>query len=186
MSTPRIAPASEPVSPAIRKRLERLLPPGLPTPQLYLTVARNEGLFNHIADVGLLGPTGLLDRRVIPSALRELVILRTCVAAGNDYEFNLHVSTISEQMGLTRAQIEAVRHASPKEGVWSAAQVAVMRLIDALVRRLEVTDEEFAAVREHFDDATLVEITMLVGLYMIPAMLVALARPNMDEYERSG
>jgi hypothetical protein len=134
--------------------LDRVLPPGLPTPQVYLTLARNAGLFKHMVDSGLLGPTGLMDRGSIDSALRELLILRTCVATRNDYEFNLHVSTISEQMGLTHAQIEAVRQPSPTEGVWSATQVALMLLVDALVTRLDVTDEEFAIAREHFDDAT--------------------------------
>ena len=50
-------------------------------------------------DSGWLGPTGLLDRRVLPARLRELLILRTCVAAGNDYEWQLHVNTISARMG---------------------------------------------------------------------------------------
>ena len=185
MDTPRITPITEPVAPSIKERLDRilpLLPPGLSAPQIYLTVARNEGLFNHIMDIGYLGPTGLMDRGAIDSALRELVILRTCVATGNDNEFNLHVSTISERMGLTVAQIEAVREPSPTEGVWSAAQVAVMSLIDALIGRFEVTDEEFAIAREHFDEAMLIDITMLVAHYMVPAFLVALARPKMDDY----
>jgi alkylhydroperoxidase family enzyme len=184
MKASRIEPCREPVAPAIRKRLDRVLPPGLPTPQVYLMLARNEGLLTHMVDTGLLGPTGLMDRGEIDSALRELVILRTCVATRNDYEFNLHVQTISEQMGLSRAQIEAVRLPSPTEGVWSAAQVAVMRLVDALVERLDVTDEEFAVAREHFDDATLIEISMLVGLYVMAAMVAALARPKMDDYQR--
>ena len=86
MDTPRIPPITEPVAPSIKERLDRilpLLPPGLSAPQIYLTVARNEGLFNHIVDIGYLGPTGLMDRGAIDSALRELVILRTCVATGN-------------------------------------------------------------------------------------------------------
>ena len=186
MNASRIAPVSEPVAPAIRERLDRVLPPGLPTPQIYLTLLRNEGLFTHMIDSGLLGPTGLMDRGSIDSTLRELLILRTCVATGNDYEFNLHVTTISERMGLTRAQIEDVRRPSPTEGVWSARQVALVLLVDALVKRLDVTDEEFAAAREHFDDATLIEITMLVGLYVLAAMVAALARPQMDAYQRPG
>ena len=41
MDTPRIAPLADPLPPAVASRLARLLPPGLPAPQLFLTVARN-------------------------------------------------------------------------------------------------------------------------------------------------
>jgi hypothetical protein len=54
MDTPRITPITEPLAPSIKERLDRilpLLPPGLSAPQIYLTVARNEGLFNHIVDI---------------------------------------------------------------------------------------------------------------------------------------
>jgi hypothetical protein len=34
----------------------------------------------------------------------------------------------------------------------------------------------------HFDEATLIEITHLVGLYTGVAMMVALAKPNFDRY----
>jgi hypothetical protein len=59
-----------------------------------------------------------------------------------------------------------------------------MSLIDALIGRFEVTDEEFAMAREHFDEAMLIDITTLVAHYMVPAFLVALARPKMDDYPK--
>ena len=56
---------------ALAQRLDELLPPGMAAPELFRTVARNEALFIHIADIGLLGPTGLLDRCELAAALRE-------------------------------------------------------------------------------------------------------------------
>jgi 4-carboxymuconolactone decarboxylase len=154
----------------------------MPAPQLFLTVARNTGLFAWLVDSGVLGPSGLADRRTLPPALRELLILRTCVAARNDYEFNLHVQTISQRMGLTEAQIDDLRRAAPAESLWSDAERAAMRLVDTLVQRLAVDDADYARVRAHFDEPTLVEMTHLVGLYTGVAMLVALARPAFDRY----
>ncbi|MEO8103907.1 MAG: carboxymuconolactone decarboxylase family protein [Betaproteobacteria bacterium] len=179
---PRIAPAPAPLSADLARRMQRLLPAGMAIPQIFLTVARNEGLFLHLVDTGLIGPTGLLDRKALPPALRELVILRTCVAAGCEYEFNLHVQTISARMGLSADQIDAIRRPAPGMGLWDARECAAMRLTDALVARLEVTDAEFAAAREHFDEAMLIEITFLVGMYATVAMLAALARPRWDDY----
>ena len=181
-STPRIAPAQEPISAPIAAALARLLPPGMLAPKLFLTVARNEGLFRALADGGLLGPTGLLDLRALPGPLRECVILRTCVAAGNDYEFNLHVQTISQRMGLSGEQIDDVRRPQPNAALWSAQQLAAMALVDDLVPGLRVGDATFERCRAVFDEPELVELTQLVGLYTGVAMLVALARPAFDTY----
>lgn len=179
MHTVRIQPLSDPAQ--VAQRLARLLPPGMGAPRLFLTVARNAGLFNWMVDTGLLGPSGLADRKTLAPALRELLILRTCVATRNDYEFNLHVQTLSRRMGLSDAQIDDVRRPAPSGGLWTDAEQAAMRLVDALVR-LQVDDEVHDQARRHFDDATLVEMTHLVGLYTGVAMLVALARPAFDRY----
>jgi 4-carboxymuconolactone decarboxylase len=182
MTEPRIAPVTAPYSPAITAAMARLLPADMAPPQIFLTFARNEGLFLKLVEGGVLGPTGLMDRRVLPPALREMVILRTCVAAGCDYEFNLHVQTISERMGLSAAQIADLRWPEPTPALWGAAELALMPLIDGLVLRREVSDAVYAPARQHHSEAALIEITHLVGLYAGVAMLAALARPQLDRY----
>src|SRR5258707_976911 len=72
------------VSEALQQRFDCVVPKGAPPPEIYRAIARNEAMFVHVVDTGLLGPTGLFDRGVLPSRLRELLILRTCVAARND------------------------------------------------------------------------------------------------------
>ena len=183
---PRIEPLSPPYPPAVAERLARLLPPGMAAPNLFATVARNAGLFGALVDGGLLGPTGLLDRRALPAPLREALILRTCVAARNGYEWNLHVTTIAARMGLSDAQIDDTRAAQPDPALWSEAERSALALADALVGRLGVDDTLYADLRAHFDEATLLEMTQLVGLYTGVAMLVALARPEWNAYPRPG
>jgi len=183
---PRIEPVVPPYSDALQQRFARLMPPDMTPPAIFRAVARNEGLFMHMVDSGLLGPTGLLDRRVLPPRLRELLILRTCMAAGNDYEWHLHVDTISARMGLTDAQIADTRADSPDAALWSEADQAAMALVDALVRQLAVDDTLYQRLRAHHDEATLIEMTQLVGLYTGVAMLVALAQPERDIYRRAG
>lgn len=185
MTEPRIAPLADPLPPAVASRLARLLPPGMAAPQLFLTVARNEGLFTQMVDSGWLGPTGLLDGRRLPRPLREAVILRTCVACRNDYEFNLHVQTISARMGLSEAQIDGVRDEVPDPALWDESTRAVLAMVDALVAHRAIDDAGYARVAAHHDAATLIEVTQLVGLYTGVAMLVGLIRPGLDRY-RSG
>ena len=178
----RIAPLAAPFSDGLAQRFARLVPPGMVPPAIFRAVARNEGLFSQLVDGGLLGPTGLLDRRVLPRPLREMLILRTCAAAGNDYEWHLHVDTISARMGLSAAQVADTRSAEPAPALWSEAERAAMALADALVRRLDVDDALYARLHAHFDEPTLIEMTQLIGLYTGVAMLVALVRPERDAY----
>lgn len=180
-ATPRIAPAAPPLEPGLQDALARLLPPGMPAPRLFLAVGRNAGLFRFMVDSGWIGPTGLLDRRTLPKALRETVILRTCVATRNDYEFNLHVQTVSLRMGLSPRQVDDIRNPACDARLWDGPHLAAIALVDALVRR-EVDDGTYARARAAFDESMLVEITQLAGMYVGVAMQVALARPAFDTY----
>jgi 4-carboxymuconolactone decarboxylase len=182
MHTPRIAPQTLPLPPDLAERMNRLLPAGMPPPQIFLTVARHGELFKEMVDTGLLGPTGLADRKRLAPTLREAVILRTCAMARCDYEFNLHEQTISRRMGLSDAQIADLRGAAPDAALWTPELLAVLQLVDGLVTRLDVDDATWARVRHHFDEAALIEITQLVGHYTGVAMLAALARPGFDRY----
>jgi len=128
---PRIAPRPLPLPPDLAERMARLLPAGMPPPQIFLTVARHGELFKEMVDSGWLGPTGLADRKRLAPALREALILR---------------------------------------------------LVDGLVTRIDVDDATWVSLREHFDEAALLEMTQLVGHYTGVAMLAALARPALDRY----
>ena len=180
----RITPVEAPCSAALAERMARLLPATMTPPVLFRAVARNEGLFNFMVDSRLIGPTGLLDRRWLDPVLREAVILRVCVATGNDYEWQLHVGTISARMGLSAEQIADTRRAQPQPqpGLWSGALLAALALTDALVIERAVDDTLFTRLRAHFDDAQLIELTQLIGLYTGVAMMVALVRPSLDAY----
>lgn len=185
MTSQRIAPLQPPLPPGVAALMLKLIPPGMAPPQLFAAFAKNEGLFKFLVNAGVIGPTGLLDRRTLSRELRECLILRTCVAAGNDYEFNLHVQTISGRMGLTPTQIDDVRRPTPDPSLWPQSAICAMNLTDALVRRLSVSEEVYAQCRQHFDEAMLIEMTQLIGLYVGVAMQVALIRPRFDTYTSS-
>ncbi len=179
---PRITPIDVVLTEPLKSKMEQIFPPQLPSPNLYRTVARNESLFIDMIDRKLLGPTGLLDRRQINPKLRELTILRTCVAGKNDYEFNLHISTISEAMGLTKEQIMDVRSDPPDATLWDESELVLMKLIDSLVGPIEVSDDLFKEVSDHYEESELIELVLLIGLYTSVAMIVAVARPAFDQY----
>lgn len=179
----RIVPVSAPYSEALQQRFDRVVPRGATPPAIYRAIARNESMFCHIVDTQLLGPTGLFDRGVLPPRLRELLILRTCVAARNDYEWHLHVdSTLSARMGLSDAEIADTRNQHPDVVLWTQSECAAMALADMLVSRLDLDDDLYTQLNELFGEATLIEMTQIIGLYTLVAMQVALARPALDNY----
>ncbi len=109
MTKNRIKPLPLPLSEEMQASMDKVFPTALPSPNLYRLVARNKALWKDLIESRIIGRTGLFDKNRIAPDLREKIILRTCVAAKNDYEYALHVETISEKMGLTKAQIEDIR-----------------------------------------------------------------------------
>ncbi|MCG8435070.1 MAG: carboxymuconolactone decarboxylase family protein [Gammaproteobacteria bacterium] len=179
---PRIQPVDPVLQEPLKSKMAKIFPAELPAPSLYRTVARNESLFIDMIDMRLIGPTGLLDRKTISPKVRELLILQTCVSARNDYEFNLHVQTISEKMGLTPEQIADLKAEQVSNSLWSDQEIALIHLVDGLVKKIEVSQTIFDEARRHFSEAELIEIVHLVGLYTGVAMMVALAQPTFDNY----
>lgn len=184
MTEPRIAPLPEPLDEPLASHMAKLVPKGMPAPQLFLSVARNSDMFAYLVESGLIGPTGLFDRHTLARDLRETIILRTCVAARNDYEYSLHVQTISARMGLSDAQINDIRSPTLSKLLWSPRLLAAAALVDALVATLSVPDALVAQVRLQFSDEELIAITHLTGLYTGVAMLVGLIRPRFDQYRQ--
>ena len=182
MTKARIQPLVEPLAEPLASHMAKLIPKGMPAPNLFLSVARNAPLFGFLVESGLIGPTGLLDRCSMPSHIRETVILRTCVATGNDYEFNLHVQTISERMGLTTHQISDVKNYILSPEKWSPQAISATQVVDELISAFTVSDQTYKAGRQHFSEEDLIDITQLVGLYAGVAMMVGLIRPELDRY----
>jgi 4-carboxymuconolactone decarboxylase len=185
MSSTRIAPVSAPLSESLASQMAILMPPGMPPPKLFLSVARNSKLFDFMVASKLIGPTGLMDRRTLPKDVRETIILRTCVATGNDYEFNLHVQTISERMGLSMEQIEDLKLDVVSPTLWREDLCLLTRIVDSMVKVFKLQDDLYEEAKHHFSEEELIDITQLVGLYTGVAMMVGLIRPELDRY-RSG
>jgi AhpD family alkylhydroperoxidase len=120
---------------------------------------------------------GAVRRRMsLPDALRELVILRIAVLNGADYEWAAHEPD-ARRAGLNDAQLDAVkRMAVPiPDSVFSEVQRLAIAYADAVTINVHVSDEVFDALRPHFTEKELVELTATVAAYnMVSRFLVAL------------
>lgn len=116
---------------------------------------------------GLLG--AIRDRLALPAAVRELVILRIAVLNRAPYEWAAH----EPLAGLDEARLAALR--TGDRAPFDRRERAVLAYTDAMTRDVEVSPEVFAAVREFFGDAELVELTGTIAAYnMVSRFLVAL------------
>jgi 4-carboxymuconolactone decarboxylase len=178
----RINPVNLPLSGKLTSAMSRLIPKSMKPPRLFLSIARNEDLFVELVENNLISSNGLLYSKRISDFLREIIVLRTCIACKNEYEFNLHVRTISRRMGLTDSQLVDIRSNNPSLKYWRQEVLVLFDFIDELVSSNDLSDSTYACSREYFSEEQLIEITFLIGLYNSVAMLVNLIRPANDDY----
>lgn len=103
--------------------------------------------------------TGLSDRR------RELVILAVASGLRSAYEWHQHVR-IAPGEGVTEEELLAI--AEGDFDAFEPAEATLMRYAVAVIDRA-VDDELFEAVAAHFDESTIVGITLLAGGYQMVA-----------------
>jgi alkylhydroperoxidase family enzyme len=155
----RLAPVEPPYAEGVAETLASMMPPGMPPLLLFRTVAHNPRVLTKIRNGNLLD-RGSLERRH-----REIVILRTTARCGCEYEWGVHVAYFAEKVGLGPAELVATVHGGADDPVWSDAERTLVRLVDELHDRARVSDTLWEALREHWSEAQLVELVVLVGFY---------------------
>lgn len=96
--------------------------------------------------------------------LRELVIIRIAMINRVDYVLAQHIPKLALADGVSLAECEALRDWSASE-FFSPDERAALAYADAMTRDVAVPDDVFAAVRKHFDEREIVELSVLIGTY---------------------
>lgn len=96
--------------------------------------------------------------------LREIVIVRVGYLNRCPYVVNQHVPELTTPAGLTKAECDALAdwRAATR---FNARERAALAYADTMSRDIDVPDAVFDALREHFDERQIVELTVLVGVY---------------------
>ncbi len=97
---------------------------------------------------------------------KELVAIKTSYMNGCDYCLGHNVD-FGQQVGLTLEQIQAaVSPGYAASDELTDKQKALMRWTEAVTRNTaEEDDEAFAALKEHYSDAEVAELTLMSGLF---------------------
>lgn len=118
--------------------------------------------------------TAIRHRCGLDGAIRELVIMRIAHLNRAPYEADQH-APIALREGLRQDQLDALALSEIPEDRFDARERAVLAYADAMTRSVQVPDAVFQAVRPHFQDRELVELTATIAAYnMVSRFLEAL------------
>jgi alkylhydroperoxidase family enzyme len=114
--------------------------------------------------------------------LRELAICTVALLTGAHYEYHHHAPDFISAGG-SQAQLDALAAIvaaapldAPADPALSEVERLVIQYATQMTRDVKVSDALFAAMRQHFDETQIVELTTAIAAYnMVSRILVALA-----------
>ncbi|MFJ9352478.1 carboxymuconolactone decarboxylase family protein [Streptomyces sp. NPDC101237] len=132
-------------------------------------------VFTTLARLGRIFPvhayfvSQLLYKGRIPVADKERVILRVAHRMGCAYEW-AHHSVMAQDQGVTRLEIDSI--ARTADDGWTPRTRALFGATDDLLAGGKLEASTWHTLREHLDDDQTVELCMLVGHYVMGAMII--------------
>jgi alkylhydroperoxidase family enzyme len=112
----------------------------------------------------------LQPKRGLEARFRELAILRTGIVGDSRFEYSQHLK-VSRMVGISDDKLQAIKGWATSDK-FDPAERALMAATDELVGRNLVEDATFAELKRHFNDAQILEIFYVVGLWRMHGMIV--------------
>src|SRR5690606_26098288 len=158
----RIEPLTAPYEPPIAALLGSMMPPGVPPIALFRTFAHNVAMTEAM---GGWGGYELSSRLSLSMRQRELVIDRVTARCGCEYEWGVHLAFFGDRVGLTDEQRRSITHGTPGDPCWSMEEATLLRAVDELHDRSDLTDETAGELASLLDPEQRLDLFMLAGWY---------------------
>jgi len=140
------------------------IPENEEVPEVTATMLRHPALNDAQTQMGImLAAQGALSQRE-----RELTVLRGAWITGAPFEWREHVD-IAKRCGITGEEIERIVAGSSAPG-WSRHEGAIIKAVEELFDRYQISDATWAVLAESWDERQLLEFPILVGVYAATAM----------------
>jgi len=107
---------------------------------------------------------------LLPPKTRELLIMRTAVLTGAEYEWGHHAEP-AQKAGLSDEEIRRIKSGPDAPG-WSEEHAALLRAADELRREAFVSDRTWATLAKYYDTKRLIEIIYTSGGYTMTALAI--------------
>jgi alkylhydroperoxidase family enzyme len=105
-------------------------------------------------------------KTVLSGRLREIVIIRIAYLNGIDYVLAQHVPGLAVAEGMTLAECDALKDGQATN-LFDAPERAALAYAEAMTLATSVPDEVFGEVRRHFNDREILELSVLIGTYIM-------------------
>jgi 4-carboxymuconolactone decarboxylase len=115
--------------------------------------------------------------------LREIVIVRVAHLNRTTYVFKQHVPQLSAPEGLTDQECDSLADWQSAKS-FSARERAALAYTDAMTCDVTVPDDVFEALRQHFNERQIVELSVLVGLYNMHTRVFTALRIDPEPHHR--
>jgi len=177
-----IAPLEPPYAPELEALLRRMTPPDAPeTLALFRVLARHPSLAERMTPwAGFL----LSRRALLTLRDREIVIDRVCVRCGAEYEWGVHVAAFAKAAGITEAETAAIAAQTRDYSIMPIRDQLLVRMVDDLHETARIDTELLVAMQEHWSDAQIIELTILVGWYHAISYLCNVSRVPLETWAR--
>ncbi len=117
--------------------------------------------------------------------LREVLVIRMAHVNGVDYVLNQHVPALAAAEGMTVAECDALADWR-KSDAFSAAERAALAYADAMALQTSVPDAVFADLKRHYDERAIVEISVLIGTYLMHNRVMKALAIDLEADEQRG
>ena len=107
----------------------------------------------------------------ITEAQREIIICATAREIRQQYEFSAH-ARLARQAGVSEDVVNAIATGKAPEGM-TGIEASLVKYVQELAQNHKISDETFNAVRDHFGTQKTVEITGLIGHYMLVGQILS-------------
>jgi len=103
-------------------------------------------------------------------ALKETIIITTAREIRSQYEFSAH-ARLARQAGVSDDTIKAIANGSAPAGL-SGDEELLVKYVKELIQNHKISDQTFNAVKDKFGTQRTVEITGLVGHYLLVGQIL--------------
>lgn len=115
-----------------------------------------------VAEGWLTFLTAIRQKCSLSARIRELVIMRIAVMNGADYEFQAHTPFALAE-GITQEQIASL--AAGDVNLFDPVEQSALAYSESMTRDIHVPQAVFDAVKIHFNEREMVELTATIGAY---------------------
>jgi alkylhydroperoxidase family enzyme len=98
--------------------------------------------------------------------MRELAIVRIASAFKYAYALQQHVGRIATSEGVTVAECEELKDWRTSKS-FDESERAMLAYVDSMLNGPDVPDDVFKAVRQHLSEREVLEVSVIVGAYMM-------------------